>query len=132
MRELEVGRQLPEVVLCPTPTQLFRYSAVTWNPHRIHYDQAWAAHEGHPGVLVHSHLHAANALRPLTGGLDEWELRFFSYRILRPAAAGAQLTATAEVTELSEDGSEATFAVLERDNQGEVCLEGTATMVRRP
>jgi 3-methylfumaryl-CoA hydratase len=131
-QSLTVGDRLPEVVMYPTALQLFRYSAVTWNPHRIHFDQEWASHEGHPGVLVHSHLHAANALRTITDGLGpDWQLRRFSYRIVRPAAAGSALTATAEVTDVVEDGSEATFALRELNEQGEACLEGTATAGRR-
>lgn len=132
-QSLAVGDRLPDVVMHPTTLQLFRYSAVTWNPHRIHFDQEWAAHEGHPGVLVHSHLHAANALRPITGGLGpDWLLRRFTYRIVRPAAAGSPLTATAEVTDVAEDGTEVTFALRELNEHGDACLEGTATAGRRP
>src|SRR3546814_17257187 len=67
--QMNVGDRLPDIELHPSVTQLFRFSAVTWNSHRIHYDIEWARHEGHKGVLVHSHLHAATALRPLTDGL---------------------------------------------------------------
>jgi hydroxyacyl-ACP dehydratase HTD2-like protein with hotdog domain len=41
----------------PTTVQLFRFSAVTWNSHRIHFDRPYALEEGYPGVLVQSHLH---------------------------------------------------------------------------
>jgi hydroxyacyl-ACP dehydratase HTD2-like protein with hotdog domain len=40
-------------------TQLFLFSAVTRNPHRIHYDREFAATEDHPNVLVHGPLHGA-------------------------------------------------------------------------
>ncbi|KAI0798390.1 hypothetical protein GGR55DRAFT_672427 [Xylaria sp. FL0064] len=37
-----------------SPTGLFRFSALTFNGHKIHYDPAWsAAVEGHPGCVVH-------------------------------------------------------------------------------
>jgi 3-methylfumaryl-CoA hydratase len=40
--------------LVPDPTQLFRYSALTFNAHRIHYDAPYARDvEGHPGLVVH-------------------------------------------------------------------------------
>ena len=44
--ELEVGDVLPPLKHTATVMQLFRYSAVTWNPHRIHFDQSYASREG--------------------------------------------------------------------------------------
>ena len=47
------------------PTILFRYSAVTWNSHRIHYDLEYATKvEGYPGLVVHG---------PLLATLLAWE-----------------------------------------------------------
>lgn len=40
------------------PTLLFRFSALTYNAHRIHYDRAFTAAEGYPGLLVHGPLQA--------------------------------------------------------------------------
>jgi 3-methylfumaryl-CoA hydratase len=38
----------------PDPVTLFRYSALTFNPHRIHYDRPYAMErEGYPGLVVH-------------------------------------------------------------------------------
>jgi 3-methylfumaryl-CoA hydratase len=38
----------------PDPVSLFRYSALTFNPHRIHYDRPYAMNtEGYPGLVVH-------------------------------------------------------------------------------
>ena len=126
--ELKVGDRLPDVVLRPSVTQLFRYSAVTWNSH----DVEWARHEGHKGVLVHSHLHAANALRPLTDGLGPgWNITKAAYRVVRPAAAGETLIATAEGISRSEDGKMMEFALREINADGEACCEGTAVAVRR-
>ena len=64
-----VGDELPPLKHTATPFQLFRYSAVTWNPHRIHFDEPYAREEGHDGVALHSHLRAALALRCVTEGL---------------------------------------------------------------
>ena len=61
-----VGDQLPPLKHTATPFQFFRYSAVTWNPHRIHFDEHYAREEGHAGVALHSHLRAALALRCVT------------------------------------------------------------------
>ncbi len=40
--------------IVPDPVSLFRYSALTFNPHRIHYDRPYAMGvEGYPGLVVH-------------------------------------------------------------------------------
>lgn len=50
-----VGTHVQEVT--PTPPLLFRYSALTFNGHRIHYDQPYATQvEGYPGLVVHGPL----------------------------------------------------------------------------
>jgi len=126
------GQKLPDLVVAPTALQLFRYSAVTWNAHRVHYDEGWAKHEGHAGLLVHSHLHAANALRAVTEGLGpDWRLVHVSYRIVRPSTAGRTLRATAEVTGVSDDGGELELRLVEYDDGDMPCLEGTARAARR-
>lgn len=45
-------------IIVPDSTLLFRYSAVTFNSHRIHYDQKYVREEGYPGLLVHAPLTA--------------------------------------------------------------------------
>lgn len=43
--------------VAPDPVLLFRFSALTFNSHRIHYDRAWAIEvEGYPGLVVHGPL----------------------------------------------------------------------------
>ena len=47
-------------IMEPTPTLLFRYSALTFNGHRIHYDRPYAVEvEGYPGLVVHGPLQAS-------------------------------------------------------------------------
>jgi 3-methylfumaryl-CoA hydratase len=46
-------------MITPDPTLLFRFSALTFNAHRIHYDQPYATTaEGYPGLVVHGPLTA--------------------------------------------------------------------------
>ena len=43
--------------MTPDAVLLFRFSALTFNSHRIHYDRAWAMDkEGYPGLVVHGPL----------------------------------------------------------------------------
>jgi len=80
-----VGDELPPLKHTATPFQLFRYSAVTWNPHRIHFDEHYAREEGHAGVALHSHLRAALALRCVTEGLGpRWHVTKVAYRLRKP------------------------------------------------
>jgi 3-methylfumaryl-CoA hydratase len=64
----------------PDPTLLFRYSAVTFNAHRIHYDLSYVTGEGgYPALVVHGPLTAtllAEALVRHTGG----RIADFAYR----------------------------------------------------
>jgi hydroxyacyl-ACP dehydratase HTD2-like protein with hotdog domain len=54
--EVGVGDELPVMTKQANRAQLFLYSAITWNPHRIHYDRDYALFEGHPDVIVHGPL----------------------------------------------------------------------------
>ncbi|TAN55260.1 MAG: acyl-CoA dehydrogenase, partial [Rhodospirillales bacterium] len=48
-----------ERIVTPDPVLLFRYSALTFNAHRIHYDREFCqGHEGYPGLVVHGPLTA--------------------------------------------------------------------------
>ncbi|MBC7282395.1 MaoC family dehydratase N-terminal domain-containing protein [Hoeflea sp.] len=69
----------------PDPVMLFRYSALTFNSHRIHYDREHAVHvEGHGGLVVHGPL-IATLLVDLLGRNTAWRpLRNFTFKALSP------------------------------------------------
>ena len=76
---------------------LFRFSAVTFNAHRIHYDLNWARHEGYDGLVIHGPLQALLmgevARRNGVSLVD----REFGYRLLAPLTGPQVVTAvTAE------------------------------------
>ena len=49
--------------LCWSPVGLFRFSALTFNGHQIHYNAEWAQTvEGHPSIVVHGPLNPLNIL----------------------------------------------------------------------
>src|SRR5690606_31670701 len=69
----------------PDPVMLFRYSAVTFNAHRIHYDEAYATqNEGYPGLVVHGPLIATLMCRACVRANPGRIVRSMSYRGLRP------------------------------------------------
>ena len=125
----EVGDVLPRLRHTATPLQLFRYSAVTWNPHRIHFDERYAREEGHAGVALHSHLRAALALRCVTEGLGpQWQVANVAYRLRKPVYAPVELAYTARVTAVEDDGM--TLELIEEQPSGEVGFEGTVRVSR--
>lgn len=67
---------------------LFRFSAFTFNGHRIHYDLAYAREEGYPGLLVHGPLQAALMLNLAADKLG-YVPQCFDYRCLAPLHAGS-------------------------------------------
>lgn len=81
--QTEVGRQKNCCSLTVDPVMLFRFSALTYNAHRIHYDVDYARDvEGHPGLVVHGPLQAiamATAAAVPAAGVDE-----FRYRLVAP------------------------------------------------
>lgn len=69
----------------PTAVMLFRYSAVTFNGHRIHYDYPYVTqHEGYPGLVVHGPLLATLMCRAFTQAHPGKKVLSMSYRGLRP------------------------------------------------
>jgi 3-methylfumaryl-CoA hydratase len=78
--------------LTPDPRLLFRYSALTFNTHRIHYDAPYAqAIERYRGLVVHGPLTASLLLQLAASELGENRLRTFQFRGLSPAIADEPL-----------------------------------------
>ena len=80
------------VALTPDEVLLFRFSALTYNAHRIHHDHPYVTDvEGYPGLVVHGPLLALMCLEvPRRRGEP---VAAFDYRLTRPAFAGARLVA---------------------------------------
>ncbi len=86
--------------IAPTPTLLFRYSAVTFNGHRIHYDYPYVTGtEGYAGLVVHGPLIATLSLRAFCRAHPEATLRRFSYRGVRPLIAPQPFEVGGHVTQ---------------------------------
>lgn len=69
----------------PSPTLLFRYSAVTFNGHRIHYDWPYVTEtEGYPGLVVHGPLIATLNLRAFTKAHPTARVKRFAFKGARP------------------------------------------------
>jgi len=108
--------------LRPDSVLLFRYSALTGNGHRIHYDLDYVTRqEGYPGLVVHGPLQAtllAALARQVAAGA---RLARFAYRGRRPAFHDRDLTLVAV-----REG--ARVRVESRDDTGAICMDGEANV----
>jgi 3-methylfumaryl-CoA hydratase len=87
----------------PTPVLLFRYSALTMNGHRIHYDRPYAmGEEAYPALVVHGPLQATLLADLAVRNLGGRKLATFAFRGMSPAFDGAALHVCGEA---SEDGA---------------------------
>jgi len=103
----------------PDPTLLFRFSALTFNSHRIHYDRDFARKvEGYPGLVVHGPLQAMLLIdlyqRHHAGAL----ITHFTCRAQHPLFEGAPFTLKGRET---EDGA----ALWTEDAEGRVCMQAS-------
>ena len=109
-------------VVEPDPTLLFRYSALTFNGHRIHYDRRFCLEsEGYPGLVVHGPLLATLMVELARREGGRAVLRF-QFRALAPVFDTAPFTVCGQPT---QDG--AALWVADADNR--LCMQGAVEWV---
>lgn len=107
----------------PDPVLLFRYSALTFNGHRIHYDLKFTTEvEGYPGLVVHGPLLATLMADLARRERPAARVARFEFRALRPifdtapfVVGGAPETDGAEVWVADPDGCYASRGRIELD-----------------
>lgn len=99
--------------ITPSEAMLFRFSAITFNTHRIHYDRPYAvAEEGYRGLVVHGPLTATLLLDLAARELGYNRLKSFAFRGVSPAICGEVLHLVGKV-----DGEKITLAALGSDGR---------------
>ncbi|MFE6954829.1 MaoC family dehydratase N-terminal domain-containing protein [Streptomyces sp. NPDC057696] len=112
-----------QLILCPSPTLLFRYSALTANAHRIHYDEPYVRDvEGYPGLVVHGPLLVQLMLELARREAPEREIHTLSYRLRKPVFAGEQVCALGDV---ADDGGSAGLRIATRRDERHTTAEVT-------
>jgi 3-methylfumaryl-CoA hydratase len=106
----------------PTETLLFRYSALTFNGHRIHYDRRYAEDvEGYAGLVVHGPLIATLLLELIQTQVDAGKIERFEFKALRP---------TFDISDFrvcGKPGADAHhFRLWSTDNRGQRAVEAQA------
>jgi 3-methylfumaryl-CoA hydratase len=79
------------------PVLLFRYSALTFNGHRIHYDRSYCIDvESYPGLVVHGPLQATLLLEFAVSLREGHAPSTFEFRSIKPLFDGADFTVSAD------------------------------------
>lgn len=125
--ELTSGTALPELTKRPTRTMLFRFSAVTWNAHRIHYDAEYARSERHPDVLVQATMHGGFLLEMLRRFVGpRGEVLEFKYSNRARALPDETLVYGGSVVAVHRQSSQVECEIWGKKEDGTVCSPGTA------
>ncbi|KAG6362105.1 hypothetical protein INS49_010334 [Diaporthe citri] len=118
------GSDIPQRKFQWSPVALFRFSALTFNGHMIHYNESWTRNvEGHPATVVHGPLN-------LIGMMDYWrdvhgpgkEAGDISYRALSPLYSGDEYAVRTESIKDVEGGKSWDIVVAKN---GTVNMKGT-------
>jgi len=129
--DVEPGDELTPLSVTVDETQMFFFSAATYNGHRIHYDKHWARQvEGYDDVLVQGPLQAALLARAITDWIGgRGRLVEYSVQNRGVAFPGQPLTFGGTVTAKRTDGDR---ALVDLDIEGrrgtDVLMPGTATV----
>ena len=108
--------------LVPDEVLLFRYSALTFNGHRIHHDRRYATEvEGYPGLIVHGPLIATLLTDLLRREAPDAEVAAFRFKAVRPTFDGRPMRLNG-----ARDGS--TVRLWAQDHEGWLTMDASATL----
>lgn len=126
--DVDAGDAIPVLLVSVDETQMFFFSAATYNGHRIHYDKEWARdREGYDTVLVQGPLQAALLSRALTDWIGgDGRLVAFSVQNRAIALPGQELRFGGIVTAKRSDGLVDLDIFCKRGDN--VLMPGTATV----
>ncbi len=129
--DVETGTAVTPLTVTVNETQMFFFSAATYNGHRIHYDKDFARDvEGYDNVLVHGPLQAALLSRALTDWIGgDGRLVAFSVQNRAVAHPGQELTFGGVVTgkRVTDDTGQIDLDIFCRRGD-DVLMPGTATV----
>lgn len=113
-----------ERVIEPTEALLFRYSALTFNGHRIHYDREYAREvEGYPDLVVHGPLIATLLLDSVARFAPDAVVREYAFKAVRPTFLGH---AFAVCGRRAEEGK--SIDLWARDHEGYLTMSARAQL----
>ncbi len=108
----------------PDDVLLFRYSALTFNGHRIHYDRRYVTEvEGYPGLVVHGPLIATLLMDLLRRQAPQADVAAFRFKAVRPTFDGPPLRVNGQP---EADGR--TVRLWAQDHEGWLTMDAVATL----
>lgn len=117
----EVGAAWQREIV-PDDVLLFRYSALTFNAHRIHYDRRYVTEvEGYPGLIVHGPLIATLLMDLVRRNLPDAQVAAFRFKAVRPTFDLHALKVNGR-----RDGNE--VRLWAQDHEGWLTMDASATL----
>jgi len=114
--------------ITPDDVLLFRYSALTFNGHRIHYDRKYVTEvEGYPGLIVHGPLIATLLVDLVRQSIPNCKLKSFEFRAIRPTFDINVFKVNAK-PDLEKDPSGKTISIWAEDHEGWLTMQATAVL----
>ena len=114
--------------ITPDDVLLFRYSALTFNGHRIHYDRKYVTEvEGYPGLIVHGPLIATLLVDLVRQSIPGCALKSFEFRAIRPTF-DINIFKVSAKPDLEKDPSGKTIAIWAQDHEGWLTMQATAVL----
>ena len=110
--------------IVPDDVLLFRYSALTFNGHRIHYDRRYVTEvEGYPGLVVHGPLIATLLIDLLRRELPDREVASFRFKAVRATFDLHPMRVSGAL-----QGDAKTVRLWAQDHEGWLTMDATATL----
>ena len=129
MSTVQIGEELPKMKKQASEAELFLYSAASFNPHRIHYDRAYANFEGHDDLVVHGPLQGSW----LTQFVTDWagpRARLLSIEWQNRASAfvGDELIFAGTVTAIDQANTSVELEISEKNIDGTLLMPAKANV----
>ena len=129
MSTVQIGDELPKMKKQASEAELFLYSAASFNPHRIHYDRAYANFEGHDDLVVHGPLQGSW----LTQLVTDWagpRARLLSIEWQNRASAfvGDELIFAGTVTAIDQANTSVELEISEKNIDGTLLMPAKANV----
>mgnify|MGYP001349524344 FL=1 len=129
MSTVQIGDELPKMKKQASEAELFLYSAASFNPHRIHYDRAYANFEGHDDLVVHGPLQGSW----LTQFVTDWagpraRLLSIEWQNRASALVGDELIFAGTVTAIDQANTSVELEISEKNIDGTLLMPAKANV----
>ena len=127
--ELAPAERTWERQIIADPVLLFRYSAATFNGHRIHYDRDFTTlHEGYPGLLVHGPLIATFMVDLVRRNVHEATIENFSFRAISPLFDREPFLVCGQRNPNASEVNGSEVKVWAQNSAGHLCAYGSVSL----